>query len=120
MTAIVDRSFIGGTLPKNLAARAIDTDHFERVFEIGAYRVRVNKVGTVQKFVCDAGLPAGDGFAVECSSQEDFLVPHDRRRVAASFDRGLPLNVLRAGPFDGETCLRRDALAFRPTPLRPV
>src|SRR5213594_2501067 len=52
--------------------------------------------------------------------EEDAIVPHDRRRVAATGHRHLPCHALAAGPAIAVCTGADDALSGRPAPARPV
>src|SRR3569832_78874 len=119
MTIIVRRAFPCGCLPNDLSGFTIDRDDFEGVFLIGADTVRMEKL-----FAIVAGMlhrfSARHHGSFNCRRQEHTIAPDDRRRMRATVDCSLPLDVLRRSPFSRKVFLIRDSGAVWPTPLRPI
>src|ERR1051325_3201134 len=118
MSIIVRRALEGCLLPKNFAGLAVKTDHFEKVFVIGADAVRMN-ILLVTVHVLDGSGARNDG-PFNGRGKKNFVTPDDRRRMAATFNRRLPLNIFRRVPGRGQIFLFRSSLPGRPAPLRPV
>src|SRR5437773_7143748 len=55
-----------------------------------------------------------------CGGQENAIAPHDGRRVAATWHRGLPPDVLCSGPRVGIVAARGEALTRWPAPSGPI
>src|SRR5215467_7521170 len=66
------------------------------------------------------GFRSGNDFAFDIRGQKDFVLPDDRRRMAAPGKRGLPDDVFIHATLDRQFFLFRDAATLRSAPLGPV
>src|ERR1051326_2080772 len=104
MTIVVRRAFPRGRLPEDLAAVTIDTEHFKGVFVIGTDAVRMQKLFVTFNHMLHC-LSARNYCSFDSCRQKHPVAPNDRRRVRATFDRSLPLDVFGRTPFSRKVLL---------------
>ncbi len=90
---VVHRPVVGGALPRDAAGLRVDGEHLERVRVVDVDGVGVDVAGLQVVAEVDRRLAAGDLFTLDRRRQEDAIAPDDRRRMAASRNLGLPLDV---------------------------
>src|ERR1041385_4959000 len=104
MTIVVRRALPRSRLPEELAAVTIDAEHFESVFVIGADAVRVNKLFITFNYMLHCLRPRNYS-SFDSRRQEHAIAPDDRRRMRATLDCSLPLDVPGRTPFGRKVLL---------------
>ena len=66
VAAVMHRTFVSYSFPKNLSRVAIQADDFEGVLQIGADCIRMYEVCPVQEPMRDTGCSSRNRFTVEC------------------------------------------------------